>query len=766
MSAPPQQSICPLCRDAVPPSAFDDHLRLAHDLVSYRNVRRSSRETREAVLGDLLSSRPLPEAWQMLWRLAREAHGPAAEAAVADWLADGLDGDSASPALAALVTAPRLLAALAAHPKPVARSLALTAHLSSPGDAALPLLGDAALPERQRLDAAASLLGRMDPATVADALIAGLPRPQAIRLLRALEAIHAHPAVVAVRERLAHTAKLSCPRCGIQAKRPAMERHLWDEHRLVLDGLKTRDPWDVLSGWLDSFRDGAAEWLARCKVAAAKLDPENGPLRLARLIQRQGVRDDESLSTLLSMAGERQAACCPKCYAFVPVPREPPPPAVNLRPGRLSGLGYEVRVTTGTLRPRLLVRTPDAVVFDGVEPGKTLTPRGVGLAVAGPLVLLALLFACVLPAGPLTATVLLLLAALGWAAAARLFDRSRPPPDVVGYAWRLLVPRLTEKDSAFVAGLALLHGRVGVTGIDPEQVARLLRLTESATAKGAVPAGHFAALCRLWIELEARRGRDPVALSAEMMAKAFAGRLPFAFAQRLLEGWSATWWTATNLARLRVLLCDRAFEAGFEVQSLLDAGQTAPALGTVLGTSQPRSLAALRLLWSMRAAKPWDKLGDARTVFELAEDESLSGPLGARGDLLLYLRDDGRLVAEGDAAATAATVRLTTNGVWLQGVLFRLPPREIEIRTRRGGGEMRLGGETFRSPADLDPLSRQLERWFRFAFHDFLPGIDPALGWRSPDRAAILRAWGAVECGECGTALLPRVGTVGIAPER
>jgi hypothetical protein len=290
---------------------------------------------------------------------------------------------------------------------------------------------------------------------------------------------------------------------------------------------------------------------------------------------------------------------------------------------------------------------------------------------------------------------------------------------------------------------------------------------EAAAAKGAVPPEHFAPLCRLWVQLQAAGGRDPVPLVAGLVAKSFEGRHPLLFAQRLLEEWSAPWWTRTSLARLRVLLCERAFEAGFEVHNLLDAGRNAPALGTVLATDEPRPLGALRLLWSLRAQRPWDRLGDGvETAFDVAADVALGDLLGEQRDLLLHRRDKGSLVGEGDRPPAPAVFRLTAVGAYLQGVLFRVPPRAVELRTLRptGEGRMRLDGDEFRSPHDLEPLSRQLERWFRYAFGEFLPGIDRAQGWRSPDRDALLRAWGAVTCPECGRAMLPRAGEVGVAP--
>jgi hypothetical protein len=43
--------------------------------------------------------------------------------------------------------------------------------------------------------------------------------------------------------------------------------------------------------------------------------------------------------------------------------------------------------------------------------------------------------------------------------------------------------------------------------------------------------------------------------------------------------------------------------------------------------------------------------------------------------------------------------------------------------------------------------------------------VDRALTWETPHRAALLRAWGAVGCPECGGYLMPRAGEEGVAVE-
>src|SRR5262249_8527523 len=159
----------------------------------------------------------------------------------------------------------------------------------------------------------------------------------------------------------------------------------------------------------------------------------------------------------------------------------------------------------------------------------------------------------------------------------------RPDRRLLDYAARLLVPRLHHKgfslaDSAFAAGLARLAGRLGEETLPPDALPRLPHFTDPAVKRGDGPPRHPAAPVRLEGGRAAAVGEDPILHVVSWVGRCFEGRLPLGFAQGVLEDWKAEWWTPGNLARLRILLCDRAFEAGFEVANLIDAGQNAPAL--------------------------------------------------------------------------------------------------------------------------------------------------------------------------------------------
>jgi hypothetical protein len=110
-----------------------------------------------------------------------------------------------------------------------------------------------------------------------------------------------------------------------------------------------------------------------------------------------------------------------------------------------------------------------------------------------------------------------------------------------------------------------------------------------------------------------------------------------------------------------------------------------------------------------------------------------------------------------------AEIMVCAGALWLQEVRFKAAPAVIEETYRAFGGGLALGEHRFRGSGEIDALARRMERWFRFAFQDFLPRTANVLTWQSPERAAILRAWGAAPCPECGRYLLARVGAVAVA---
>ena len=121
-----------------------------------------------------------------------------------------------------------------------------------------------------------------------------------------------------------------------------------------------------------------------------------------------------------------------------------------------------------------------------------------------------------------------------------------------------------------------------------------------------------------------------------------------------------------------------------------------------------------------------------------------------------------RIAGEGGRGkVTPARILLRLSGVMLQEVLYTAPPNVVELSERKDGYSLVLGKGLFRSQDDLDDLSKRMERWFRYWFSEFLPQAPNAQSWRTPDRAAILRAWGAVACPECKRVLMAKPGEIG-----
>jgi hypothetical protein len=608
-----------------------------------------------------------------------------------------------------------------------------------------------------------------------EGLLTGTRTPEALELLRWLEGqIGPHPVISEVRDQREQNARMLCTRCNAGFRRADMIQHLWSVHGLVLDGRRVRDPWDVIDDWVRHYRVTEQEnLLERCRELAERADPERGLPRVYRRFLAGGLHHSEARAYLLAEATEQHGSLCPHCYALVPMPEQVPPAALSLSHGRLSASGYRVEICQAGLFPYLEIAVPGSAVSRLPLPGPRLTRQGAVLSFVGPLVVAALLMA-VLPLSlgisPLVPVLTFLLPAAAFAVWIRLSGPSELPLDdsAVGRAWSKLAPALHAEefslaDSAFLAGLAIESiGRPGAARRE-RIVQQILNTTEKAAATRPEVLHHLAALRALVIADAVGSGSDPVALTVAQVKRCFDGRLALPYVDKLLALWRRDWRTRANLSRLRVLLLDRAFEAGFEVRDLLAVGQSAPELGRILGTDDPSEIARLRLLWSLRPRRPWDYCGDAETAFGLAESAAAAPVLGKHPDLLLYragTSNSGRR-----RAAEQLEVVLSGRGVWIGRKLFSEPVQTIEIRRGDGNHILLIGDERFTVSGDPDGAASEIERWLRYFFLEFMPLVAGVYRWRSPHAASIVRAWGTVHCPECGKPLLARPGEVGIVLE-
>jgi hypothetical protein len=788
--------VCPVCGERLAANQVETHLRQRHQIFQFRGERRSPSDTLTHLLSLICKSPPDREAWNTLYAIVREQHGSGADRFLAASLAavlarvpperrESTISTIASSMFGGDITS--LVGALAGDADPLAQQFALSLALRWPGPipAALipayaPLLSDPKQTAATQVAVAVAFLRSLptekDPReqTLLEALISGMSRVPAVQRLYAVEEqVGRRPLIKAVRERIENQIRMRCPRCDLELRRAEMIDHLWSEHRLVLEGQKVREPWTLIQDWLDDT-DGVlpADVLSRCQSLAQQVDPDNGLVRLYRMVLQVGLKDPESQKGLLGAAKERRASICPSCFTLLPVPHPVPGRPLNRWRGRLSGKGYRVEVLETGLKSRLELKSPRDKLIRVTEPGNRWTVRGWLWLTVGPLLLIAIGLALGPPplGDPLPWVVIALLTAavVGGIVAAKKKPKVPVTDRVVDHAWSMMLPRLAERgfipsDAHFLAGLALVSLDRGRLEARKPLLEKALRFAASEVLQGR-EVGPLAALKRLGVSDAVQEGRDPIPLVLEEIDFCLKGKLPLAYGEALLTDWETDWWTAGNLARLKVMVCDRAFEAGYEVSDLVEIGQTYAALGSVLDVAQPRRLLLLRLLWSMRATRPWDRASDAITVFEFCQRRESPGLLNLFPDLLLLHENASYMVAHAARKDTPTPLRIVTcgRGVALQGVLFEKKPTSIEVSGKRSGGhyEMRAGSETFRFSAEASFVAERLERWFRFLLNDFLPQVGQVINWKSPDVGAKLRARGAMPCPECKRPLLPRVGAV------
>jgi hypothetical protein len=641
----------------------------------------------------------------------------------------------------------RLIRLLAAASEPAARSLALAlvARVAAPDRSFVPilqpLLADRRLPFDDQLAAIAVLfqaIGKSGPAAVEliRSFIVGLDHDQASERLAALrQRFGKVPALQEVRAQLGTAIDDRCPTCNQPMDRPQLRKHLWEAHRLVLDGSLARPPWAVIEDWLASAASNSnPDLLSRCFELALHADPENGLARIDRMLAAHGIDVPVAAG---SPPLVETSTTCPRCSHRMRIAETHSTPALNAFPGRLSAAGYRVEIQESGPIPQLFIETPQGIVWQGREPGRLLTHRARVLLASGVPLLAVVLLALLFPDHQLAIRLCVLGSLLGFGLVHLV--RHIEPTSLdrgIDHAWTVLAPRLhadgfSIADSGFLAGLAEVSGGHGRPRLRDRVLESILALTERASLVDPRVVGHLAALRRLTIDDAGSLGRDPEVLLVRQLIRCLGGQLPFRLVDLLLGSWT------DSIDRLRILLCGRAFEAGLEPADLIETARLSGALGRLLGTEPSATLTRLHRLWSLQATRPWDRCGDARTVFQLVEqDPALATRLLQRWpDLLLYQH-----ISHGQRSdAGPEEVAICGRGVVAGDRLVTVPPPVQDIHS---------------------PI---LARWFQFYFHDWAglaPDSQLGPGTGIVDR---LRLPDAQVCPECGTRFLGRPGEPGIA---
>jgi hypothetical protein len=715
------------------------------------------------------------EGFAVQLRKIAEARGRERRARAIDELADSVGATGAAvPFLTRLAAADR-------HGRRLALEIALRLPLPLPAAVCrlLPqLLASPRFPAPLRINVAVQALRSVGPddplvADVLDGLVGGMNPFRAVERLTYLRhRLPGHPAVERKLGQLADSASIPCPRCDVRLPRAELVTHLWQEHKLLMDGSRARDPWKMIGDWLrDYARSGRRELLERSCELGQQIDPEGGLTRVHRLLLKAGLTDAEAEQNLTAQAEGRRASLCPHCYALVEPQHEPLPPPLSTATGKLAGHGYTVEVTDRYAFTRLFVATPADVLHEGAEPGHGLTARGRVLFHVGPLVLLALGLAVFLPPKvlpPLTPVALVLLVGF------LLYLReclARGPAEgpahrAVDHAWEFIVPDLhrggfAADDAAYLAGLAVTSIGVGAPARRERDLERLVKLTRKELARGNVPPGDCAALRCLEMDDALRLGRDPIPLLADEVAAGLTGELPLAYAEQLLEAWPGEARDQGQRARLRVLLCARAFEFGFTARDLQELGRVSPVVGQAYASEDLTGLARLRWLWDARPARLWHRNGIATTVFDLARYPGLGGQyLEERPDLLLF-----QPMSAGDDREAGSPILVCERAVVYRDIVINDPQTPIAVRARggaAGGYEMTIGRRklTFRDEPEL--LLRRLQGWVRFLFREVLPAAAAAAPKRTPFMLKPLLKQKTLLCPECGSPFLALRGEVGI----
>jgi hypothetical protein len=800
-----EQAACPVCHHVLARSQLEKHVRLEHRIFAFRGHTAPLEETLDALLDAVCARHADTGAWQQLETIAAEEYGDGAEAYLASRLTQKLQrvsGETRFYVAAAIGEAVaagdrprayRLATALASQPESdrevesILLAMEITGHLPAPLDSALGFvlasavrarLGVRRTPSHARLRAAAQLLrstggDKAQADAILQALLGGYSKAKALRRLQKLEELAGGlPEIEQFRNAIQDQMRMSCPRCAAELRRVEMVKHLWDEHRLVLDGKRVREPWRVIEDWLEDYRvEGYAEILQRCWSLARRMDPAGGPPRLQRLMLQHGIEDIQARNQLLAQARQQRSSLCPHCFALVPLPPRPAWLRLDGDHDLLEGGGYRVEVFDGGIVPRLEIETPAGPVFDDREPGRRLTRSGACLLLGGPLLLLTALLLFVPVELPIANG---LLAALSGGIALVVFgmiflagDASQGPLErVIDHAWQELVPRLlarrpTAQDLDFIAALAQLSpGQGDAAGREPV-VDDTRKSLEDAVAANRAPAEYLGAVWHLAIEDYDPKLQDVAMLQADQVARSLEGNLPLGFVTELLAQLDDAPITVAAHRRLQILICRRAYRAGLEVPDLRDLATANKALAKVIEPKNLDYLAHLKLLHELQGSNPWSRLGGATSILELVDRRQAALELLDKvPDLMLKVEMEQPLY-------------LCAGGVIFRDTWIYEMPQVIDVIARsfyeEGGFNLTIGSRIFWFEMDPMVLATELEKWLSFYFKELCPQLTALYERPRSPRMHQLLAKNGTRCRECRRRVIPVESSVGItdfAPRR
>jgi hypothetical protein len=199
-----------------------------------------------------------------------------------------------------------------------------------------------------------------------------------------------------------------------------------------------------------------------------------------------------------------------------------------------------------------------------------------------------------------------------------------------------------------------------------------------------------------------------------------------------------------------VLLHAAAFAARLTPRDVIDLCDAAKSVAEAMRLP-PHHVAMLYGVWRDREARPWARVGEAQTVFELAATSpATAGRLLADSPGLLLVCD-----THSDVEAELGPTLITATGVSVGGAVVSDPAAAVSVEA--GGRELVFGKHRFR-PARAIPaaFAGELKAWLRFRAEVLAAYPATYLGADAGPSSRLLARF-MVRCA-CGTECLPVIG--------
>ena len=267
----------------------------------------------------------------------------------------------------------------------------------------------------------------------------------------------------------------------------------------------------------------------------------------------------------------------------------------------------------------------------------------------------------------------------------------------------------------------------------------------------------------LLVEDGSRQGRDRVAGIAGLAARGFRGEESLAFAEYVAACFldRADEPSAGDRARFRMMLLDAAFESGLKPRDLVEVWHVAPHLHRAMLIEPLHRIALLQVVWDMRAARRWERIASADSVFDLCRiaPHASGRILADYPDLLLHHRPDP------DTESQLGPILICARGIAIGGIIVADPDVDVRIeKTGRYGTAFELILGSHRVPLERRPVgdfAGTIKDWLRFRSWSLLPLLDNYLTPRSPPVVARLLRPFQSTCPNCGARSAITVGNVG-----